>query len=268
MARPIVLLKLGGSLITDKTRPGVARRAVIRRLAREIAAAAAGRGAPRLLIGHGSGSFGHAAAAEGGLLHGADARRRLDAIARTQRRASDLHRIVVAALADAGALPFSLAPSSFLLATNGRFGDAFVAPVFEALDRGLLPVIYGDVILDRTLGAVIVSTEELFVLFAREAARRRVTIARAVWLGETEGILDAGGRPIDRLSAAGALRAARTVTGASGIDVTGGVALRLRTAGALARAGVSSSIADGRRPGTMAASIAGRARHATLVDSR
>lgn len=268
MARPIVLLKLGGSLITDKARAGVARRAVIGRLAREIAAAAATRGGPRLLIGHGSGSYGHAAAAEGGLIPGADARRRIDAVAATQRRAADLHHIVVAAMADAGARPFSFAPSSFLLASNGRVAEAFTQPIFEALERGLVPVVYGDVVLDRARGATIVSTEELFLIISKEAARRRQTVARAVWLGETEGILGDDGRAIARLTAAEALRAAGRVRGAAGVDVTGGVALRLRAAGALARAGVPSSIVDGRRPGAVAAFIAGDAAGGTQVECR
>jgi len=268
MARPIVFVKLGGSLITDKTRPGVARRAVIRRLARELSTIAKRRRGARLLVGHGSGSYGHAEASHGGLTPGADARRRLDAIARTQHRAAELHRLVVTALADAGALPFSFSPSSFLRADGGRVVSRFVEPIFAALDRGLLPVVYGDVVLDDRRGAMIVSTEQLFLLLAKEAALRGIPVARAVWLGETDGVHDRHGDAIASLSAAGAVRAARRVNGASGIDVTGGMALRLRAAGALAAAGVPSSIVDGRRAGTLAGVVAGSARGGTRVDSR
>jgi len=268
MPRPIVLLKLGGSLITDKTRPGVARHAAIRRLARDLAAAGDDPRGPLLLVGHGSGSFGHAAAAIGGLTPGADARRRLGAISGTQHRAAELHRLVVAALVDAGAHPFSFAPSSFLCAANGRFRARFFEPIFEALERGLLPVVYGDVVLDRERGAVVVSTEELFLLLAEDAARRKRPFARAGWLGETDGVRDGDGRTIARLTAAAALRTSRRVSGASGVDVTGGMALRLRAAGALARAGIASTIVDGRKPGAIAAAIAGRASRGTRVDVR
>jgi len=268
MSRPIVLLKLGGSLITDKTRPGVARHATIRRLAQELASAAKQSRGPRLVVGHGSGSFGHAAAAGGGLTRGADARRRLDAISHTQHRAAELHRLLVAALLNAGARPFSFAASSFLRSTNGRVGRPFVEPIFEALDLGLLPVVYGDVVLDRARGAVIVSTEQLFLLLAKEAARRRFPVARAVWLGETDGVHDDAGERLARLSAAAAFRAARRVNGASGVDVTGGMALRLRAAGALAKADIASLIVDGRRAGAIAAAIAGRASGGTRVDVR
>ena len=58
----IVFLKLGGSLITDKTRVEHARVRVIRRLAREIKGALQTRPDLRLVLGHGSGSFGHVAA--------------------------------------------------------------------------------------------------------------------------------------------------------------------------------------------------------------
>ena len=268
MPRPIVLLKLGGSLITDKTRPGVARHAAIRRLAEELASVSKQPRGPRLVVGHGSGSYGHVAASDGGLTPGADLRKRLDAISGTQHRAAELHRLVVATLVKAGARPFSFAPSSFLCAVGGRAGRPFVEPIFEALDLGLLPVVYGDVVLDRKRGAVIVSTEELFLLLAKEARRRRNPVSRAVWLGETDGVRDETGGTIARLSAATALRAARRVTGASGVDVTGGMALRLRAASALAKAGISSSIVDGRKAGAIAAAISGRALGGTRVDVR
>ena len=55
-----MLLKLGGSVITDKTQPFTARTDVIERLAREIKNALDERGDDlQLIIGHGAGSFGH-----------------------------------------------------------------------------------------------------------------------------------------------------------------------------------------------------------------
>jgi isopentenyl phosphate kinase len=268
MARPVVFMKLGGSLITDKARPGVARAAVIRRLAREVAAVAKqGRGA-RVLLGHGSGSYGHPAAAGGGLIPGADARRRLDAISRTQRAAAGLHQIVLAALAAAGAHPFSFAPSSFLSSSGGRLSGRFTEPIFSALQRGLLPVVYGDVILDDARGAVVLSTEALFLLLAKEAALRGIPVSRAAWLGETDGVHDREGLRIEALTPSGAMRVARGVNGASGIDVTGGMGLRLRTAGTLARAGVPSIIIDGRRPGAVERAVRGSGGGGTRVSSR
>src|SRR5688500_8049984 len=128
-----VLLKLGGSLITEKSRPETPRTAVIARLVDEIARGAAGRPF-RLIVGHGSGSYGHAAAQRFNLGSGIHSSEQLPGISFTQERAAVLHRLVVGALAVAGALPFSIAPSSCVVAAAGRpvaFADE---PLLLALD--------------------------------------------------------------------------------------------------------------------------------------
>ena len=65
-----IFLKLGGSLITDKTQVETVRADVLTRLAAEIAQARRENTALRLVLGHGSGSFGHVAAARRGTRQG------------------------------------------------------------------------------------------------------------------------------------------------------------------------------------------------------
>src|SRR5262249_3777695 len=149
----------------------------------------------------------------------------------------------------------------------GRVTRAFVEPLFCALDLGLLPVVYGDVVLDPTRGATVVSTEQVFLLIAREARRRGVPIARAVWLGETDGVYGGDGRTIPRL-AADSGRAARRTAGAAGTDVTGGMAHRLSAAAELARGGIESLLIDGRSPRALTDALAGRIRAGTRVGAR
>jgi isopentenyl phosphate kinase len=58
----LVFVKLGGSLITDKHKEATARMDVIGRLAVEIQRALQARPDLSLVLGHGSGSFGHVVA--------------------------------------------------------------------------------------------------------------------------------------------------------------------------------------------------------------
>ena len=109
--RRVVIVKLGGSLITDKTQPSTARPEVIARLAKEIAEALPELEG-HLLLGHGSGSFGHVAASRCGLGKGvfSPPRQPADAIQRrglaeTQHQAASLHRLVTGAMLDAGLSP-------------------------------------------------------------------------------------------------------------------------------------------------------------------
>ncbi len=66
------LIKLGGSLITDKQVESSFRVDAMQRLSAEIVAAKQVTPNLKLIIGHGSGSFGHFAAKRHGTMQGVD----------------------------------------------------------------------------------------------------------------------------------------------------------------------------------------------------
>jgi isopentenyl phosphate kinase len=250
----ITLVKLGGSLITDKARAETPRSEVIARLAVEIADAARRRPAG-LIVAHGSGSFGHAAAEQSGLRSGRPpAAARLAGISHTQDRAAALHRLVIEALLAAGAAPFSLAPSSLLVTDRGTPAPFSLAPLTAALDHGFLPVLYGDVVADRAWGASILSTERLFEVLALSLGGEGRRVRHALWLGETDGLYDIDGQTVPRVEAADAAavaRARQAIGAPSGVDVTGGMGLRLATALSMTELGVRSLLANGLTPGVV-----------------
>jgi isopentenyl phosphate kinase len=258
----ILLLKLGGSLITDKTRPEAPRLDVIVRLVGEIARAT--QGSPfHLVVGHGSGSFGHVAAKQSGIATGLRSADQLPGVSRTQERAAALHRLVIAALIEAGALPYSIAPSSCLVSDAGRPAAFAAEPLLLALDRGLLPVLYGDVVTDRAWGVSICSTERLFEILAATLRAQGRTVRRALWLGETDGLYGNDGKTVERVSAESFDRAA--IGAPAGTDVTGGMLHRVDTALGLARLGVSSLLANGLVPGLLERALRGEAVPGTEV---
>jgi isopentenyl phosphate kinase len=248
----VILIKLGGSLLTEKARPETPRTEVIERIAAEIARASARLPQDRrLVVAHGSGSFGHVAARRYELAGGVRSAGQLPGISLTQDRAAALHRQVIGALVAAGALPFSLAPSSCLVAAGGRPADFSGEPLLLALRQGLLPVLYGDVVLDREQGAAICSTERLFEVLARHLPAHGHPVRRALWLGETDGVYDEAGRTIPRITAASFGEAARAIGDPAGTDVTGGMRHRVETALALAAEGVPSLLLNGLVPGAL-----------------
>jgi isopentenyl phosphate kinase len=263
----MTLVKLGGSLITDKERPETSRDKIIRRLASEVAESLASdrrSGSPRLVIGHGSGSFGHVAAAKHRVHEGlgppasepGDERRaeRLAGASEVQGRAAELHRRVMAALRREGVPAFSIAPSSVLVTDAGLPVRLATEPIRLALSAGLVPVVYGDLVMDRSRGYAIASTETVFAALIAELRRRDHMIDRVLWAGVTEGVLNAEGRTIPEISAddEDALSAAGP---AAGTDVTGGMRHRLESALALAQEGVESLIFDATVPGRLAAAL-------------
>jgi isopentenyl phosphate kinase len=266
-----ILIKLGGSLITDKRRRESVRSEVLERVAAELAEARRRWADGGLVLGHGSGSFGHFAAA-GTPLAAPPAARAADpgglrrAAARTQDAAARLHRAVVAALLGAGLEPYSLPPSGWLTTGGGEISGVHLEPLDGALRLGMLPVVYGDVATDREVGMSIVSTEGVLLAVARELAALGRRPQRAVWLGETDGVLDATGTRIGRVDGRTLESARRSTGGSAGVDVTGGMRLRLETAWELALAGVPSWIGDGRRPGVLTAALRGAAPGGTRIE--
>jgi isopentenyl phosphate kinase len=254
----VVLLKLGGSLITEKSLRETARPEVIARLAGEIARALP-RMTERLVLGHGSGSFGHVAAKEHGIAGGLHSPAQLPGISRTQERAAALHRQVIDQLLAAGLSPFSIAPSSCLTFHGGQ-PDLSIKPLLLALKNGLVPVVYGDVVMDLDQGVRICSTEGML-----EILSHRLPVRRALWLGETDGVYDTEGRTIPRLSADGFEEALQSIGSPAGTDVTGGMRHRVETALALTRLGIRSVLLNGLTPGLLERALLGEEVAGTVI---
>lgn len=262
--RELFFVKLGGSLITDKTRPETPRLEVIERLATEVKQATEDLELP-LVVGHGSGSFGHVVADRYRIQEGIDDPEQVAGISATQEQAFKLHWLVISALREAGVAAFSLAPSSFVLAADGTPDQLWPEPLLGALQLGLVPVVFGDVVMDRQRGAAICSTEMLFRALVPALGSRGRFVRRVVWLGETDGVYDAQGETITEISTDDLAAVLGGLEGAAGIDVTGGIRHRLETAGALAEQGIRSWIGDGRRAGALVDGLRGEASHGTLI---
>lgn len=260
----ILLVKLGGSLITDKSRPETPRREVIRRLADEVQEVTAQRSLP-LVIGHGSGSFGHVAASESGIHEGVSDPAQVPGVSTTQAQAFKLHQIVVSALRDAGVAAYSVVPSSCMLARAGQPDQVWPEPLLAALELGLVPVVFGDVVMDRDWGASICSTESLFLALVPALGSRGVFVHRVVWLGATDGVLDSHGVTIPEIPISELVATTDGFEGAAGTDVTGGIRLRLQAVGALAHQGIASWVGDGRRPRALVEGFEDTAEHGTRI---
>ena len=158
----ITFLKLGGSLITDKNVPHTSRPDVIRRLADEIYSAWEPQKSP-LLIGHGSGSFGHVPAKKFGTRNGVSTLPQWQGFAEVHAEAAALNHIVTTILREAGLPILSFMPMNCIRSSNGKIISWDTNVLRECFERQLIPLIFGDTIFDDLLGGTIYSTEDLFV---------------------------------------------------------------------------------------------------------
>ncbi len=218
-------LKLGGSLITDKSRPSTARMEVIERLAAEIAHAFRENPGLRLVLGHGSGSFGHAAAKQYGTRAGVKKLEGWRGFAEVWFQAGALHRIVIDVLHAAGLPAISFPVSAGALTKNGIVESWDINPVKEALKNGLLPVTYGDVVFDVALGGTILSTEDIFAHIARQIRPSRILLAGlepGVWAD-----YPARTKIVSEITPKNIAEFAAALGDSAGTDVTGGMASKV-----------------------------------------
>jgi isopentenyl phosphate kinase len=241
------MLKLGGSLITDKNKPYTVRAEVLSDLVRQVKGFLAdtdhakradgtdARGRHRsLILGHGSGSFGHSAAAEHGTFHGSaslpdsgEKRAKFwDGFAEVRFRAAQLNALVMTEMHRARIPAIAIPPSSTVVCRDREIVRWDLEVVRMSLAVGLVPVLYGDVVFDEVLGATILSTEDLFVHVARELQPERVLLAGlepGVWAD-----FPARTRLLDQITPASFEKFEPAVAGSASIDVTGGMGAKVR----------------------------------------
>ncbi len=248
MSEPI-LLKLGGSVVTEKRSGGGIDRTAIA----AIAAALAEAGFTGAVI-HGAGSCGHPEAHRYGLARGADRSTRTG-IPVTHEAVASLNRAVVTALRGAGLDAVGIHPLGACTADEGRIASFEEEPLRLLLGLGCVPVLHGDVVMDRHRGACIVSGDQLVGYLAP-----RLGLSRVGLLTDVPGVLDPDGEVVPRISKADIEGLALGASGTT--DVTGGMGGKVAELLRLADAGISSHVFGRDRLGDF---LAGRPHGGTVV---
>ncbi len=218
----ITFVKIGGSVITDIEKPNSARIDVIDRILSEIARS---RSSSRLLIGHGSGSFAHVPAHKYKVNQGLIDGNSMKGAAITQNVAARLHRIILDRCNENGIEALSFAPSSSAVSNKGRIETWNIAPIIEAMNRGFLPVTYGDVVMDSKQGVAIASTEEVFRYLAMHLMPKRIIIGTDVdGVYTSDPKKDPDAKLIETINESNIAHIIKeSARGSTKIDVTGGM---------------------------------------------
>src|SRR3990170_4017972 len=143
MGKPIILIKIGGSLITDKNKPFSLRKQALVAVAKEIKKSM--RLNKLLIVGHGAGSFAHGPAKKYQTHKGILGKSSYRGLSETADAAARLNRIVVEALLRAGVNAVSVSPLTMMQAENHNLKKINVRAVKDLLNLKILPVVYGDV---------------------------------------------------------------------------------------------------------------------------
>jgi isopentenyl phosphate kinase len=260
----LTFVKLGGSLITDKQVESSFRDSVAARIAAEIYDALEADGSLRLLVGHGSGSFGHFAAKRYKTIEGVHSAEEWRGFAEVATVAAELNTLVARTLHAAGVPVWRFQPSASALSRDGALVSLAADPIRQALGHALVPLVYGDVSLDEARGGTIISTETVFFYLAHHLPVQRVLL-----LGEVAGVYGPGGQVVPEITPANIQSLENALGGSAGMDVTGGMETKVRDMLALVQQlpHLTIRIMDGREPDLLRQTLLGQEEPGTLIRS-
>ena len=221
----IAILKLGGSILSDKTMPFSIKWDNLERIAMEIKNALdyykSQNKDIRLIVVHGGGSFGHPVAKkylkiENNKKVFINMEKGFWEIQKAMRR---FNNIVIDTLQSYDIPAVSIQPSSFVV-----FGDNLIfdtSAIKEMLKRNLVPTIHGDITVDDKDGYKIISGDDIVPYLANELKADLILYATDV-----DGVL-INNKPIKRIDKDNIDEILGYLSGSNSIDVTGGMRYKI-----------------------------------------
>jgi isopentenyl phosphate kinase len=259
-----ILIKLGGSLITDKRKPKSFRPDMVGRLAEQLSHIRKRDEKRRIVIGHGSGSFGHFEAQKHRTARGVNTRQDRQGFAQVGAVATELSLLALNEFLAAGLPMMRFQPSSTIIATGGQITSFDSRALLLALEKQLVPLIHGDIAVDQEINGAIISTESLFAHLVEPLRVRQIIL-----LGEVDGVLDQRHEVIPLITPRSLRNRLSALRGSQGVDVTGGMLQKVKTMTALVRSHPSLSviIANGKQDGILVDLLENRLQKGTRISA-
>jgi isopentenyl phosphate kinase len=260
--RPVIL-KIGGSVITDKNGDLAAKTEIINRLAEEIKHANVGD----LIIVHGGGSFGHPTAQKWGLKDGFKEPTQMLGFAETHHVMTVLNGLVMDALVWHEIPAVSVAPSCGFLTENGRIKSSDCTMVERMMRMGFTPVLYGDATLDEKLGFTVLSGDQLVTYLAL-----KFNACKIVMGVDCDGLYDAdpktdkNAKMFQHLSLKELQALQGKLAKPANADVTGGIQGKVSELLPAVEKGIPVSIVNGAKTGRVYKALVGEKVEGTLIE--
>ena len=205
-----VILKLGGSVITDKNADeGVVRVPDLLRIAQEVS-----KFKGNMIIVHGAGSFGHTYARKYGL----DRIFNLKGAIVTHESVKKLASMVVDSLNHFEVRAVAVHPMGCAICRKGRIECLYLDSIRLMLKNGFVPVLHGDIVMDLEFGTSVLSGDQIVSYIAKELGVTRLGLGSA-----EDGVLDKNGEPVPEITPKKFEQLKNYIGSSESTDVTGGM---------------------------------------------
>lgn len=185
MKRDFVIIKLGGSVITDKSKSrGGFRKRIVARLAKEIVDAKKKKDFDLILV-HGAGAYAHFLTKKYRIAEGYLGRQSAFGYAHIKNELFRLNNLVWSECLRAGLVVCTVQPSAVIFTKGGRINNFDTRFIEALLKMGITPLLLGDDTIDETKGMVILSGDKTMAYLAHKFGA-----ARVIFIADVEGVFD------------------------------------------------------------------------------
>lgn len=182
-AENLCILKLGGSLLTDKTKPKSIRHDILNQVIQEIVDAD-----EKLILIHGGGSFGHPIAKKYKISDGIDKSiiNQILGLTETHYTMNKLNSIIFKSFLKKFYPCLPIQTSSSFIQDNQQITSHAIKIIETALDLDILPILYGDILLDVSGSFSILSGDHIIYLLCRDL--QRFNVSKVIFAMDIDGI--------------------------------------------------------------------------------
>lgn len=214
--KKIILIKFGGSLITDKTKTNIARLDVIENLVRQVKKIARDNKNLSLIIATGAGGFGHPVAKkyENNLKEG---------LPEIKKAVKSINQVVVDLLNREGIKSESVEPSRIASYKDGQMIKLLYGDIVKLLKKNIIPVFHADLVDDKKLGISILSMDRFLVDLAIILKNISYDVEKIIFCGTTDGVLDNQGKTIDKINKINIFEVGKAFYDSNEMDTSGGM---------------------------------------------
>ena len=181
--KEIILLKLGGSLLTDKNKPNSIREEIVKNAVQQIIDAN-----ERLILIHGGGSFGHPIARKYKISKGKDIsiKNQILGLTKTHQAMTNFNSFLVNSFIEKNYPVLSIQPSSIFIKDSDGISIQSIDIIESSLNLNILPILYGDIILDKQLSFSIISGDQIIFELCKHL--KEFQVSKVIFTMETDGI--------------------------------------------------------------------------------
>ncbi|TLX83498.1 MAG: isopentenyl phosphate kinase family protein [Thaumarchaeota archaeon] len=243
----MILVKLGGSIITNKEKPLTANRSLIRRITSHLR-----KVEEPLIVVHGGGSYGHYWSVKYDM-HTKPSRYSIKGISLVKNSMVELNQIILESFLESNLRPYCLPPSNFMLA--GKPIVKKVKEISKIAKIRLIPISYGDVMWYGKNKFYILSGDKIMGILARILKPRL-----AIFVTNVDGIYSdmRTKRLIHEITVE------KPIMSKVSMDVTGGMSRKIKEAVNISKNGTDVFFVNGNVPKRVVNAISGKGFEGTI----